>query len=459
MKRWKRTLLSLACVFALLGATASLHPLAKEYNTGGTDWMVGKYGIFLHYLRAMVAGGADFEKWNEVVNSFDVEAFARQAEEAGASWVCITLSQSDGYFCAPCKTMEDFTRTFNEEGERCGTDRDLPMDLYDALSKRGIKLMLYYVSGVPSGYPELAKAMGGKTRVGGDTGDFILNWTMVENNAAVMREFSDRYKDKVVGWWIDGCYESVGFNERVADAYAAALRNGNENALVALNRGTAYPDVRYACEDYTAGENINLLGDSFGSRWSDNKAQNHYLTYLGNNWGGSELKYDNDWFAEYSYRNVLSKGGCMTVDVHADGDGTIAQGQLEQLKTLKNYLKTQPPVEVIGAPEQEENPVSSQEPAPSQKPSVSSKPTVVVGPTTSETPSSEIPTEVIIEEDTASQTESEEVPAAVESAGFKAGWVAGIVVLGVELLGMIALIVLLILKQKKAKPFKPAAQI
>ncbi len=39
----------------------------------------------------------------------------------------------------------------------------------------------------------------------------------------VIQEWSDRYGDKVAGWWFDGGYKWVGFNEEIAQIYATAV--------------------------------------------------------------------------------------------------------------------------------------------------------------------------------------------------------------------------------------------
>lgn len=150
----------------------------------------------------------------------------------------------------------------------------------------------------------------------------------------------------------------------------------------------------------------------------------------------------------------------MTIDVHADGDGTIAQGQLEQLVALKNYLKTQPPIPVAGAPEPEDGePASSQEPASSKTPVSSAKPVVNANVSSQEDVSSEIPTEIIVEEEIVSRSDQDAAPVVSGGTNFKTGWIIGLILLGLELCGLIVLVVLFILKQKKARPLASVSQV
>ena len=82
--------------------------------------------------------------------------------------------------------------------------------------------------------------------------EFARKW------AEVIQEWSDRYGDKVAGWWFDGGYEHVRFNEAIAEVYATAVKHGNPNAIVTFNPGVRL--IRHTqAEDYTAGE----LNDPF----------------------------------------------------------------------------------------------------------------------------------------------------------------------------------------------------
>ena len=60
------------------------------------------------------------------------------------------------------------------------------------------------------------------------------------------------------GWWFDGGYDWVGFNEDIARIYADAVKRGNPRAIVTFNPGVRL--IRHTqAEDYTAGE----LNDPF----------------------------------------------------------------------------------------------------------------------------------------------------------------------------------------------------
>src|SRR5678816_2766465 len=156
-----------------------------------------RYGLMVHFLPQ----GPD---WEKAVNEFDVNVFADDAKAAGAKYVLFTLGQNSGYYCSPNATYERYAGY--REHERCSR-RDLPLELADALSKRGIRLMLYLPSRSPQQDP---KAMAGLSDVGEwepAPQEFTRKWS------EVIREWSQRYGRRVSGWWFDGAYNTRGWDD------------------------------------------------------------------------------------------------------------------------------------------------------------------------------------------------------------------------------------------------------
>ena len=321
-------------------------PASAEVYDSNAEFMAGKYGVFLHYLASKNSDGT-VEGWNETVNSFAVNEFAKTVHAVGASWVTLTLTQSDGKYCIPMPELEELTGVSG-----LGTDRDLVNDLYTALSQYGIKLMLYWIPGAPSGSDEtataVAAALGATQRTGeAETADWVLNDATVSNMAQIMRAVSNRYGDKITGWWVDGCYSGeTNFTAAYATQEAAALRAGNPDALVAFNAGTQYGDCRFPEESYTAGETCHYLrvdqdpftNYSASGQYSENGYQRHFLTFLGSNWGMSNCIYNTDTLVQHCYDNILSKGAAITFDVGVSGNGTISPDQLNQISALDQYM-------------------------------------------------------------------------------------------------------------------------
>lgn len=69
------------------------------------------------------------------------------------------------------------------------------------------------------------------------------------------REYGERYGEKVAGWWVDGCYPWIGYEEEKLGLLAAGVRAGNPQRIVALNVGVQDKVRAYSSEeDFTTGE-------------------------------------------------------------------------------------------------------------------------------------------------------------------------------------------------------------
>ncbi len=216
------------------------------------DWFrEAKYGIFMHFLPGDPKSFA-------LIEQFDVSALAAQLEKAGAKYFVITLGQNSGYYNSPNATYDRYTGYAT--GERCAK-RDLPLDLSRVLEPKGIKLMLYLPCQVPNQDGRAQKAFG--LREGKQ--DQPLDITFANKWAEVIHEWSARYGEKVVGWWFDGGYEHIHFNEEIAAVYARAVKRGNPKAIVTFNPGVRVIHYTQA-EDYTAGELNEPFGEIPSSR-------------------------------------------------------------------------------------------------------------------------------------------------------------------------------------------------
>ena len=82
---------------------------------------------------------------------------------------------------------------------------------------------------------------------------------------SIIREWSLRWGQDVSGWWIDGCYfpdQMYRFDDEPNFAsFAAALKAGNPQAIVAFNPGVKVPVV-VRLEGTNVEEGKQLLRDS-----------------------------------------------------------------------------------------------------------------------------------------------------------------------------------------------------
>lgn len=323
--------------FLFLAAVLAAEPAAS----GRAEWMrSARWGVMTHFLadwRAQVDGGEmTVERWNQLIDRFDVENLAGQLESVGAGYYLITIGQNSGYFLAPNPTYDRLTRA---AASKCA-QRDLVGDLAAALAKRGIKLMVYLPSGAPSRDKAATAALqweNGPHR----NAVFQQNWE------AIIADWSKRWSDRVSGWWFDGCYwpnhmYRAGRAPNFA-SFAAAARAGNPDAAVAFNPGVMYRPLSVTPdEDFTAGE------VDHPERWEPRRAmegrvdgaQIHFLSYLGETWGkGTKPRFTTDEVCAQS-RRVAAAGGVITWDVPARPDGTIAPEFLAQLQAVRASLGT-----------------------------------------------------------------------------------------------------------------------
>lgn len=322
MKRIATTLLLLIFFLAC--------PTHAEPGNPNTDWFRdARYGFFMHFLPASAEGLA-------LVEQFDVQALAGQLERAGAKYFVLTLGQNSGYYNSPNAAYDRYTGY--RPGERCSR-RDLPLDLYRALQPKGIKLMLYLPCQAPNRDPRAQRAFG----LHEGTADQPISLEFAGKWAEVIQEWSERYGDKVAGWWFDGGYEHVHFNEAIASFYARAVKKGNPRAIVTFNPGVRV--VHYTKgEDYTAGELNKTFDHVPTSRWLDG-SQWHALTFIGSNWGERNTRYSDRQWADW-VSAVTAKGGVVTLDMgpnynpQAGPIGTLAPDQLKQVEAVRNALSS-----------------------------------------------------------------------------------------------------------------------
>jgi len=305
-----------------------------------TDWFQkAGYGVFVHYLsglqnsRERVHSLGRETAWDECVREFDTERFAETMREAGAGYVIFTVMQIQRFMIAPNATFDRISGY--QPGEACST-RDLIEDLHQSLSRRQIPLMLYWTGDGPRGDAKAAPAFGWKSPV---TDEFVRKW------ASVAAEYGERYGEKVAGWWVDGCYRWLGYNDEKLGILAKALKAGNPKRIVALNPGVE-PQVRAYSrhEDYTCGEQ-NRFFDMPVSRFIEGE-QWHILSYLGTGWGHPGSQYRKRELAEYVF-DVHQRGGVVSIDVLLFRDGSLDRSQVEVLKAVRHELamgKARPPV-------------------------------------------------------------------------------------------------------------------
>ncbi|MCL2814791.1 MAG: hypothetical protein FWD23_09350 [Oscillospiraceae bacterium] len=306
-----------------------------------TDWFHDKkWGMFIHLLdgvqnnpgRAANMGKGKTD-WSGYIDSLDADFIASQIAEVNAGYLCLTIMQRSKYMLAPNTTYDRITGY--KPGEACAK-RDFIEDIYSALNKRGIDLLLYFTGDGPLDDPQAGGSFGYVSQNDKVSAEFVSKW------AGVVEEYSKKYGAKVRGWWADGCYAFIGYDEEKLKIMADALRAGNRDALVALNLGVEKRVSAYSVsDDFTTGE-MNDFTDLPDSRFIGG-AQWHTLSFLGvppdgniyNGWCQPGTKYTGAYMRDYITK-VNGRGGVVTVDVCMFRDGHIDEDQMNVLRALRD---------------------------------------------------------------------------------------------------------------------------
>jgi len=315
-----------------------------------TEWFAqARWGVFCHYL---TAAQTPADEWNRQVDAFNVLGLARQLHCVGAGYFFITIGQGSGHYCAPNETYDALTGIRPSKCSR----RDLISDLYDSLHPLGIHLLVYAPADGSNADFEARKGLKLTAHWHEAQG---LDWRSPEqwtlyrlpefqrNWEGVCRDWTLRWGDKVRGWWIDGAYAAeVRYPEDEAPnlrTYAAALRAGNPDTILAFNPGVRTPVIHYSDhEDYTAGEISTALPECpgpFVAGPSGHADRYHVLSYLGAYWCRGAPRFPEDLVCGYT-QHVTGKGGVMTWDVPILKSGLIPEPFVRQLGTIGERVES-----------------------------------------------------------------------------------------------------------------------
>lgn len=308
--------------------------------------------MMLHYLDQPPSSDkparSSSEEWNSRVDSFDVSQFANSVRESSADYIIFTLGQNTGHFCSPNAAYDDFTK---RGAQSLLSKRDLVKEIAMAL-EGDVKVIAYLPSHAPSKDEHAVRSL--KCMPPWDASAWGLHkfWSSKEDSDDSLSEFQGNWEtivacwgeawgDLVAGWWIDGCYFSekmyCASNEHNADSFSRALRKGNSNRCIAFNSGTDTPFLRIcAGQDYASGEVSAMLPvhDALTPRASVvDGMQSHFLSFLGEWWGGDRFRFPKDMTLGYS-KYLVDKGFAVTWDIPIGDMGELSSEFISHIRDI-----------------------------------------------------------------------------------------------------------------------------
>ncbi len=309
-----------------------------------TDWFRDrKWGIFVHYLSFLQNRGENIETlpWDKHVEALDVNKLAKQLHEIGAGYFCFTLQQANRYLAVPSECHE---KTLGVPRGIVTPHRDIVPELYEALRKYDIDLMLYFTGDGPFSDGPLDDPDNAGVKYGYATHTQPVTVEFVKKWSSVLEEISTRYGKIVKGWWLDGCHPCLEYDEEKWSILADAIHKGNPDAIISFNASITDRVKSFSpLDDYTAGER-SWLDQLPPSRFIDEGKQWHIFTYLGYNtntfgvhdgWGRGGSRFTKEFLYDY-VKAATDREGVVTLDVKMDRSGQIDPVQLETLKVLKS---------------------------------------------------------------------------------------------------------------------------
>jgi alpha-galactosidase len=325
----------------IIMATIGVSTLVHAGEGARTDWFKDAgYGLFCHWSAQSVNADGSQKDYYTAVREFDVNAFANQVEEAGAKFVIFTIIHGRHELAFPSAVMDRICPGHTSP------QRDLYADMYTALHARGIRMIFYWNGFAATNEPDWHDGSKWAT----DKAYFV------QKVYELAEEIGNRYGDRLAGWWVDQCYDN---DPRLpADCrnwgakydfakYAAKLRAGNTNRIVAFNFRWKF----WGCDwgkgimDYQAGEegldNNWLPASRFagegGTQWFACDATDDP------NWvhvkpGVVKPRYATDRVITY-IRNVISNQGVYAYNCALYNNGKIAEDTMVQLRAVKKAIR------------------------------------------------------------------------------------------------------------------------
>jgi hypothetical protein len=292
-----------------------------EKARASTEWLAKTgYGVMFHWTSQSVNPDGTKKPFSQAVADFNVNEFVNMVEATGAGYVIFTVGHAEPYCPAPLKNWEKYHPQHT-------TQRDLIMEMAEALTAKGIRLLCYFPTHVVAKYKKVDAA------------------TFEQINTEIFTEFGHRYGKKVSGYWFDGWYQC--FEEYPTTSFQKFFeicKDGNPERIIALNTWI-YPAVT-EWQEYWAGETASPValphqgtidrGPGKGLRYQSLLIMEPY--WVQETASKPDPRFTANELATY-ISNCQRNGGAVTVNIGIYQNGSIGEKALATMKEVKALIR------------------------------------------------------------------------------------------------------------------------
>ncbi len=323
--------------FITPGAAARLAAVARN-ESPSTRWMVNAgYGLMFHWTSQTMPRQGQPKSYCDAVRDFNVNKFADMVASMGAGFIVFTTSHAGFYFPGPNPVIDRVL-----PGRTC--PRDLIGDLADALSRRRIRLELYFNPGHDD------TGWWGRTHFDDpDKTAYFDLW------CEIVAEIGKQYGNRLAGFWFDdAAFTYYPFNPSW-ERLARAARTGNPRRVLTFNswilpRLTDFEDV-YAGENpwwdakYEYHQFLPVGGDGRYTGGPQAGLQAEINAIINDDWGHfkanepiSPPRMTADEIVP-KMNDAMSRGEVPLLDVEVYQDGTISPETLRLFQAVRREVK------------------------------------------------------------------------------------------------------------------------
>ena len=286
-----------------------------------TDWLTkAGYGLMFHWTSQSLGTDGTIKPFDQAVADFPLDRFVEMVVATGAGYVLFTVGHAQPYCPAPLSSWEKY-----HPGNT--TKRDLIAEMAQALNAKGIKLMCYFPTHVVGKYPKASSE------------------EFTQMTTDILKEFGERYGEKVVGYWFDGFYQCF---EKYPDFsfsdFFKVCKAGNSKRIIAVN-SWIYPNVT-EWQDYWAGETANPVGlpvNGTNARGPGQGLRYQALLIMEPYWVQQKVEMPKPQFDAQKLGDYISgcikNGGAVTINLGIYQDGSVDPRAVDVLKEVRQRIR------------------------------------------------------------------------------------------------------------------------